>query len=57
MDVPTLQRPLLHLVVSAPQRPELHRGLSGQKVPMLTLEVSTPQWPKLHLDVSAQKLK
>jgi hypothetical protein len=39
----TLQKPVLHLVVSTPQRPELHLDLSGQQEPVLLLDLSTPR--------------
>jgi hypothetical protein len=39
-----LQRPVLHLEVSTPQRLELHLDLSTLQRPVLLLEVSTLQW-------------
>jgi hypothetical protein len=58
----TLQRPMLHLVRSLPQGPELHEDVSGQhklhldlsaqKESVPFLDVSTTHWPKWYLDMS-----
>ncbi len=52
LDVATLQRPVLLLEVSTPQRHEMHPYGSTLQRPVLHLDVSTPQGPQMHLDLA-----
>ncbi len=55
LDVPTLQRPVLLLEVSTPQKHEMHSYGSTLQRPVLHLDVSTPKGPQMHLDLAGQQ--